>query len=169
MSLPPRSKNSFRTSGTSSVPPGSQYTFSFTVTAPSTVGSYNFQWEMVQDGVSWFGDASPWVQVSVINTFTLSPLLYGINFVGNPASVTYTLTSYGGQGIATYTSNVPGGYTVSFSPASGTASLPLNGQLTVTLTLSGPSGGCLSHFAVLPRFSVQSASQQAQLNVNCPQ
>src|SRR5438552_180836 len=154
---------------TSSVPPGSQYTFSFTVTAPSTVGSYNFQWEMVQDGVSWFGDASPWVQVSVINTFTLSPLLYGINFVGNPASVTYTLTSYGGQGIATYTSNVPGGYTVSFSPASGTASLPLNGQLTVTLTLSGPSGGCLSHFAVLPRFSVQSASQQAQLNVNCPQ
>lgn len=40
-------------------------TFSFQVTAPATAGSYNFQWRMVQEGVAWFGDASPNVVVTV--------------------------------------------------------------------------------------------------------
>ena len=47
------------------VPPGSDYTFYFTVTAPSTAGYYNFQWRMVQDGVQWFGDYTPNVLVNV--------------------------------------------------------------------------------------------------------
>jgi RHS repeat-associated protein len=50
-----------------SVAPGSQITFSFTVTAPATAGAYNFQWRMVQDGVMWFGDSSPNVVVTVSN------------------------------------------------------------------------------------------------------
>jgi len=33
-----------------------QKTFTFIVTAPSTPGTYNFQWQMVQDGVEWFGE-----------------------------------------------------------------------------------------------------------------
>lgn len=37
------------------VNPGSNVTFNFTVTAPSTVGTYNFQWKMVQDNYTWFG------------------------------------------------------------------------------------------------------------------
>jgi len=53
------------------VAPGSQYTFSFTITAPSTAGVYNFQWEMVQDGVTWFGDFSPNIQVTVGNPTTI--------------------------------------------------------------------------------------------------
>jgi len=40
-------------------------TFAFTVTAPATPGTYNFQWRMVQDGAEWFGDASENVAVSV--------------------------------------------------------------------------------------------------------
>ena len=47
------------------VPPGSDYTFNFTVTAPSTAGNYNFQWQMVHEGVQWFGDLTPNVVVSV--------------------------------------------------------------------------------------------------------
>jgi hypothetical protein len=47
------------------VAPGEEVTFNFTVTAPSTNGTYNFQWRMVQDGVEWFGDASPNVLVNV--------------------------------------------------------------------------------------------------------
>jgi len=47
------------------VPPGSSYTFYFTVTAPAAAGSYNFQWRMVQEGVEWFGDYTPNVVVSV--------------------------------------------------------------------------------------------------------
>lgn len=47
------------------VAPGQYATFDFTVTAPSTPGSYPFQWRMVQDNVEWFGDFTPSVQVAV--------------------------------------------------------------------------------------------------------
>jgi hypothetical protein len=40
-------------------------TFSRTVTAPSTPGSYNFQWWMLNLGVAWFGDKSTNVVVDV--------------------------------------------------------------------------------------------------------
>ena len=46
-----------------SVAPGASVTFSFNVTAPSTVGVYNFQWRMVEDLVEWFGDYTPNVAV----------------------------------------------------------------------------------------------------------
>jgi YD repeat-containing protein len=49
----------------SSVAPGTEVTFTFTVTAPATPGTYNFQWRMVQDGVAWFGDYTPNVSVTV--------------------------------------------------------------------------------------------------------
>jgi parallel beta-helix repeat protein len=48
-----------------SVTPGQTKTFSFTVTAPSSAGTYNFQWRMVQDGVEWFGPTSSNVVVTV--------------------------------------------------------------------------------------------------------
>lgn len=48
-----------------SVPPGGQVTFNFYVTAPSSPGTYDFQWRMVQDGVEWFGDYTPDVPVEV--------------------------------------------------------------------------------------------------------
>jgi len=41
-----------------SIAPGQSKTFSFTVTAPTTPGSYNFQWGMLQEGVEWFGSYS---------------------------------------------------------------------------------------------------------------
>jgi hypothetical protein len=47
------------------VPPGGNVTFSFTVTAPATPGSYNFRWRMVQDAVEWFGDFTSNILVSV--------------------------------------------------------------------------------------------------------
>ena len=48
-----------------SVPPGGQVTFNFTVTPPRTIGNHNFQWRMVQDGVSWFGASTPNLVISV--------------------------------------------------------------------------------------------------------
>jgi subtilisin family serine protease len=47
------------------VEPGGQVTLSFNVTAPSTPGTYNFQWRMVQECVTWFGDFTPNVAVAV--------------------------------------------------------------------------------------------------------
>ncbi len=37
------------------VRPGNTYTFSFTMTAPTTPGTYTTDWRMVRDGVAWFG------------------------------------------------------------------------------------------------------------------
>lgn len=45
--------------------PGSQYTIMFTVTAPSTPGTYNFQWEMKRDASGYFGQMSANVAVQV--------------------------------------------------------------------------------------------------------
>ena len=45
------------------VAPGEQVTFNFTITAPSNSGQYDFQWKMIQDGVEWFGEATPNVPI----------------------------------------------------------------------------------------------------------
>jgi len=40
------------------VAPGDEITFSFPITAPTAPGTYHFQWRMVQESVTWFGDFS---------------------------------------------------------------------------------------------------------------
>ena len=50
---------------TNNVSPGSEVTFSFTVTAPTTPGTYNFQWRMLEEMVEWFGDFTPNVVITV--------------------------------------------------------------------------------------------------------
>jgi RHS repeat-associated protein len=49
-----------------SVAPGNNGTFTFNVTAPSTPGSYDFQWRMVNSSFGWFGDSSTNVAVNVV-------------------------------------------------------------------------------------------------------
>ena len=51
--------------GGDTIGPNQQKTFTWTVQAPSTPGTYNFQWRMVQDGVAWFGDNSANAVISV--------------------------------------------------------------------------------------------------------
>ncbi len=51
----------------SSIAPGQQVAFSWTVTAPAA-GTYNFQWQMRQSGVEWFGPLTPNVAVTVSST-----------------------------------------------------------------------------------------------------
>lgn len=63
------------------VPPGGLATFTFQVTAPSTPGTYTFQWRMVQETIQWFSGATPAVSVNV--TKGVSPLyasLYARNW-----------------------------------------------------------------------------------------
>ena len=47
------------------IAPGQQKTFTWTVHAPSTPGQYNFQWRMLREGVTWFGDSSANALISV--------------------------------------------------------------------------------------------------------
>ncbi|HJQ26314.1 MAG TPA: PQQ-dependent sugar dehydrogenase [Blastocatellia bacterium] len=54
-----------RVSLPSSVAPGANVTFSFTITAPSTRGDYNYQWKMVHEGVGGFGALTPNVVLKV--------------------------------------------------------------------------------------------------------
>jgi hypothetical protein len=49
-----------------SVTPGSQVTLTFNITAPSTPGTYNFQWRMLQEGVQWFGDITDNAPITVL-------------------------------------------------------------------------------------------------------
>ena len=51
--------------GETIAPEGQSKTFTFNVVAPRVPGTYNFQWQMVQDGVAWFGDKTPNVAVTV--------------------------------------------------------------------------------------------------------
>lgn len=59
----PQDNNIWQTSGRIPLPgdvvPGSSVTFQFVAKAPSSSGTFNFQWRMVQDGVEWFGDFTP--------------------------------------------------------------------------------------------------------------
>lgn len=50
----------------SSVAPGANTTFNFTVRAPLTAGTKLFQWRMVRDGVAWFGGLGYPVDINVL-------------------------------------------------------------------------------------------------------
>lgn len=54
-----------RAYNSSDVAPNTDYTFNFNVTAPQQEGTYNFQWQMLEEGVRWVGDPTPNCQVSV--------------------------------------------------------------------------------------------------------
>jgi hypothetical protein len=45
--------------------PGQWGYINFTVRAPPTAGTYNFQWKLLREGVAWFGDASANQAISV--------------------------------------------------------------------------------------------------------
>lgn len=49
-----------------SIGSGQAKTFTFDITAPTTPGTYNFQWCMLKEGVEWFGDFTPNVAITVV-------------------------------------------------------------------------------------------------------
>ena len=60
------------------VPPGSEVTFSLTASAPTTPGTYNFQWRMLEEAVEWFGDLTPNVAITVEAGTALTPELANV-------------------------------------------------------------------------------------------
>ena len=79
---------------TSEVLPNQEVTFTYNFTAPSTVGTYNFQWKMVQDGVEWFGDLSQLSTILVVEN------------IDTPLATTTTTPACLNQGSITVTSNL---------------------------------------------------------------
>ena len=62
-------------------------TFSFQVTAPTTAGSYNFQWRMLQEGVAWFGASTPNVAVTVAPAPSNAPPTVSLTSPANGAQI----------------------------------------------------------------------------------
>jgi hypothetical protein len=57
--------NRFSMAAPDSVAAGATYTFTATLTAPAAVGDFNFQWQVLQDAVEWFGASTPNVVIHV--------------------------------------------------------------------------------------------------------
>ena len=48
-----------------SIATGNSHTFQFALTAPATAGTYDFQWQMLQENVEWFGETTQNLTVEV--------------------------------------------------------------------------------------------------------
>jgi YD repeat-containing protein len=123
--------NSGRTNLPAPVAPNQTVTFNFNVTAPSTPGSYNFQRQMVKDGLSWFGATTPNVAVNVTadGTFTPTPaghvLISEFRFRGAGGSADEFVELYNNTNapITVGTEDGSEGWSlVAFNPASGAIS-----------------------------------------------
>ncbi len=88
-----------RVSLPSDTPPGSLASRTFNSWAPTTAGTYNWSWQMVQDGVEWFGDkCGPKVVTVTAPTPTpVPPTLGALKINAN------TTDSPPGQASGTYT------------------------------------------------------------------
>ena len=83
-----------------SIAPGQQKTFTWSIIAPSSAGVHNFQWRMVQDGVTWFGDNSTNVAVTVStgpNAAFGSQAVPATMTAGQSYAVTLTMRNVGGS------------------------------------------------------------------------
>jgi uncharacterized membrane protein len=81
------------------IEPGEERTFTFTIKAPTTPGTYNFQYRMVQEGVSWFGAKSVLIPIKVIpqtnNASFVSQNVPTSLAPGETAQVTITMLNNG--------------------------------------------------------------------------
>lgn len=84
---------------TSDVPPNTDVTFNFTVAAPSVPGNYNFRWQMLQEGVQFFGDATANVPITVLSPSNqaafVSQQVPAAMYVGESYAVSVTMRNTG--------------------------------------------------------------------------
>ncbi len=90
-----------------SIDQSAQKTFTFDITAPSVAGPYNFQWRMVQEGVSWFGDLTSNVVIQV----TTPPVTLCPGVAVSPDGATDL-----GPALQTCIDNLPSGGTLNLPP-----------------------------------------------------
>lgn len=147
-----RSSNRVTLNANEVVAPGASRIFTFDITAPSVAGTYNFQWRMVHDGVSWFGTPSSNVSIVVkapvpYNSQFVSQSVPSTLSVGQVATVTVTMKNIGtntwtsGGNYKLGSQNPQDNFTwglgrVNLAP---TDSIGLNGQKTFSFAIAAPS------------------------------
>jgi hypothetical protein len=146
----------------SSVAPGGQATFNFTVVAPSTAGTYNFQWRMLQDGVGSFGATSTNVAVNVTqsgggggggsnNAAFVSQSVSASMTTNQSVNVSVTMRNTGTTTWAAGTyklgsQNPTDGMTWGLNRVNLASSVAPNGQATFTFTVTAPSAAGTYNF-----------------------
>lgn len=141
-----------------SIPPGNDAIVTFTAFAPTTPGTYNFQWQTVQDGIGFFGEPSQNVAI-VVGQAPGNPTIGGPGSfdvsIGTQVSQLFTAT--GGTSPYTWsvaTGSLPGGITLN----------PTTGLLSGTTTATGNFA-----FTIQVRDSGQRTGQKAiTFNVTPP-
>ncbi len=127
--------NSGRVVLPNSVSPGQTVSIPFTATAPTTLGTYNFQWKILREGVEWFGEPSANVQiVAAPPTVTLQV---------DQTSLPWNNTGAVGTWSSTYATACVGSGSWSgpiATSGSGSTGHLEPGQYTYTLTCSNPGG-----------------------------
>jgi hypothetical protein len=133
------------------VSPGQLVTFNFTVRAPSTAGTYNFQWRMLQEVVEWFGDFTPNVAINVLsdtstnNAAFVSESVPTSMLAGTSYNVSVTMKN---TGTTTWTStqfyklaseNPPDNFTWSLNRVNLPATVQPGQQVTFNFTVVAPS------------------------------
>lgn len=87
------------------VSPGSQYTFTFWITAPAVPGTYNFQWRMLDEGVQKFGDVTPNIPITVVSPSNqaefVSQNVKSVMTAGEYSTVSITMKNVGNTTWAT--------------------------------------------------------------------
>jgi hypothetical protein len=120
----------------SSVAPGSNGVFSFTVTAPATAGDYNFQWRMF-NGTAFFGSSSANVSVNVTAPSAGPPTITTSTLPGGYRNVPYSAQVNATGGVQPYTwsmTGAPSGLSISSTGLiSGTSSVAATFNITVTV------------------------------------
>ncbi|MEQ9307535.1 MAG: NBR1-Ig-like domain-containing protein, partial [Marinoscillum sp.] len=99
-----------------SISPGNQVTFTLNGTAPSSAGTYNFQWKMVQDNVEWFGSTTDNVLVTVGNSSYLDEC-ENLTGWGSSQSLSLSTNSQQGTNSLQFTGSTEMEYQKVFSPA----------------------------------------------------
>jgi len=136
------------------VAPGVSVTLNFNVVAPSAVGTYNFQLQMVHECVEFFGDLSPNVQVSVQNPpsarFNFTCTNVSCSFDANSSTDDHGIASYSwsfgdstsGFGVTTSHSFATGSYTVTLTVADTDGLLSsMSKKVSVTDEIPGAAEG----------------------------
>jgi hypothetical protein len=92
------------------IDPGIQAQMSFAITAPSTPGVYQFQWQLSQDGgVGFFGDESPSVAITVGNPASAPPQIDTASTPSAQLGMPYSLPLAASGGTPPYSWTTSGG------------------------------------------------------------
>jgi RHS repeat-associated protein len=126
--------------------PGANATFSWNVTAPSTPGTYNFQWKTLQSGVEWFGALSTnaAVKVGLDNAAFVSQSVPATMVAGQTYEVSVTMqntgsTTWAAGTVGLASQNPQGNTTWGPSKINLASSVAPSAQTTLTFSVTAPA------------------------------